>query len=1316
MKFFTNRRSTRYHAALDALTKDGAVRPVPAAEQLAEADTSRFPYAETSQLTKTFLGRYVSQEVTDTRLLELIADHGCKEAAFAACAMFLSIKTVRTFLERQFAEGADRTEVLEPYLQCFVAAAFLKTTSFAVKDRTFATVLLSVTGDETAEKAATLYALLSAWRAGPPEDAVLKERALSLSATVLHNASRRLEGMMWKKAWCEAAEYRRPLLQLEEVFKTAGKEFEGCVGAFLKKWRGWVAWEWQREHGASQRRIEGKFEWLWELWGPDLDAGGVMDEAMGCLWKGMVRREGLPEWLKKKKRIEIRPGIGRNSSSQSSLTETMEGLERAIDVALGDGEASLRLLEVYVERSGLDVWSVETWKSARRLLVQPLPLFVDYLVVSKGSLDHADDLDTPVLIALDTLKGDEYSNVRTPIVSEIVRCVNSACNNVEGKLRSGLVRLDADFDWLFPALRLWRLHEAVGKASWLVGDVDPKIRKTGKSQPPLEYLQILQQLHKWVKGFGKTALLDTLEKYIRGYVLQSVPEEQQLARALHLEWVFSGQLSMKDAAVALAMLDTVDVDIRCSCIQALKTATGSKASELRDRLWGIRGIGASKHKGKAAALYINLTEAITSLTGILPVQPCWAALLWALFKADGLFIDEREFTGLGFTAYRRWIKQLHHLFGDKLELLGDVHGWLVALEEMHVDSVLEAIEKMGDGKPIVHRLLTTTKRELAKWHLKILQRMRDEQDLDADEDRFQFMLELLSHLDDSNGRKIYQEIAAVNDLDENAFQRVSEFRALAQKDRGLALARLQIWSNMSEVSPPTKAALFQISEALGLKVDQPAWSAAMKHFDDRVKELITRAKALERSRMALSRSRPAEAEELVGDLGLEVPDGMPALLADLPPELADVVQDVAEDQLELHFGLSHLHSLTKLALGVQGTETVIVTLQIGGGGAVDAFAVQLEEMASMPASAQDWIPVSAKQAVLTLPTARSGRRPTRLAHVVARTVRSELIAGEYDIETLYTRVKRTIQDGATECMVCAKDIGARLHRATCCGSMLCNLTASAADFATQTEMLRLDTRVMDLLLTAVYAVAKNNNLDLLPGRPAALSYPTTLLGLLNALPSTKTLAKAADMQASLRPAGKHAELLMSWLCNASRNYIISATGTWKIPNMPGIHQFLVVDNPPQIEAAFAKHNHLQPRMVLFHGTSMDRLYAILTQGLKVLSNTPLMKHGAVSGPGIYFSTDTALPISYAAGAVKAAGQPAFFKFRKDFDGPQVLLGCEHAGPASRNGAYVVTEPSKVIVRYIFLVPSGVAVPLAKDIVSPMISTFYSLRASAAVNR
>lgn len=85
----------------------------------------------------------------------------------------------------------------------------------------------------------------------------------------------------------------------------------------------------------------------------------------------------------------------------------------------------------------------------------------------------------------------------------------------------------------------------------------------------------------------------------------------------------------------------------------------------------------------------------------------------------------------------------------------------------------------------------------------------------------------------------------------------------------------------------------------------------------------------------------------------------------------------------------------------------------------------------------------------------------------------------------------------------------------------------------------------------------------------------------------------------------HTELLLSWLCGSQRGFVVSATDRYRIPIFAGVQQFLVVDAPPEVEAAFAKHNDLMPRNILFHGTSLDRLYSVLCQGLRVLSGTAL---------------------------------------------------------------------------------------------------------------
>lgn len=76
----------------------------------------------------------------------------------------------------------------------------------------------------------------------------------------------------------------------------------------------------------------------------------------------------------------------------------------------------------------------------------------------------------------------------------------------------------------------------------------------------------------------------------------------------------------------------------------------------------------------------------------------------------------------------------------------------------------------------------------------------------------------------------------------------------------------------------------------------------------------------------------------------------------------------------------------------------------------------------------------------------------------------------------------------------------------------------------------------------------------------------------------------------------------------------------------------------------------------------------------------------------------------------------FFNSRGDFKNATVLLGCEHAGnddnATNHNGIHVVTDPSRVMVRYIWIVPHGTRVPRAQDLRIPMLSTFNDLRSTA----
>ncbi len=61
---------------------------------------------------------------------------------------------------------------------------------------------------------------------------------------------------------------------------------------------------------------------------------------------------------------------------------------------------------------------------------------------------------------------------------------------------------------------------------------------------------------------------------------------------------------------------------------------------------------------------------------------------------------------------------------------------------------------------------------------------------------------------------------------------------------------------------------------------------------------------------------------------------------------------------------------------------------------------------------------------------------------------------------------------------------------------------------------------------------------------------------------------------------------------------------------------------------------------------------------------------------------------------------------------KVLLGCELAGEkpqAAWGGIYVITDATRLAVRYILVLPGDARMPAAKDVRLPLGSVFQSLR-------
>lgn len=101
---------------------------------------------------------------------------------------------------------------------------------------------------------------------------------------------------------------------------------------------------------------------------------------------------------------------------------------------------------------------------------------------------------------------------------------------------------------------------------------------------------------------------------------------------------------------------------------------------------------------------------------------------------------------------------------------------------------------------------------------------------------------------------------------------------------------------------------------------------------------------------------------------------------------------------------------------------------------------------------------------------------------------------------------------------------------------------------------------------------------------------------------------------------------LSWACTSYRGFLTFATGVLKIPSMPSAHQF-VLANTFDKEKKFAAHGTQKPGRVVFHGTSLDRVYVILCEGLKICDGQ-LQKHGAAHGQGICTAADHSVSLGY----------------------------------------------------------------------------------------
>lgn len=315
----------------------------------------------------------------------------------------------------------------------------------------------------------------------------------------------------------------------------------------------------------------------------------------------------------------------------------------------------------------------------------------------------------------------------------------------------------------------------------------------------------------------------------------------------------------------------------------------------------------------------------------------------------------------------------------------------------------------------------------------------------------------------------------------------------------------------------------------------------------------------------------------------------------------------------------------------------------------------------------------------------NGRAQPRLRCIVAYLIYSIYIAGTRTGRKLHNRVTDALQNFTSRCVVCRRPFGLTLRRATICPSQLCMRNYRSADFE-----VKLNGSAVFLLLSSVDAVSRTGDSSLLqhfPQHQLSLETFRALVRMLEYIPRSnlsKEVKRAPMNHCPDRDNGEAAELLSSWIGTQFRGWLVGCTTPNSDRHMSGLYvirQYFLEDAQPEKEASFAVHDNGSRRRILYHGTSMDRLYAVLVDGLRDLSYTRYSQFGAWFGDGVYMARSPNMAVRY-----------AWMKFlSRRSNTPGALLGCEYAGDMvqkrkARHGEYVIKDPYRIMIRYIFFTP------------------------------
>jgi hypothetical protein len=1309
MGLFRNRQSASWHRSITQTAAEH--HPITITTE-ASTPNPNFPWLKLQEHTDEYVKKKkrLTPEQIEARLVEFIRVHADRmDVAIAACGRRLRSETLKGLLLSDFNVAPGKELSMSTYLQAIVAANRVNPLSVSDLEaqRANSMIAAAITGAEAPGN--YLHELVKIVIAGVPPTFLiythLRKSALKTCTDFAVQVQSLRNAGQLRKAHA-AVSWLANISDL--TFQAAPENLgpEQFLDIAFPSWRCWATWK------PNEERLA-----LWERFS---------DEECVAL-KGLLTLEG-PDFVGKHNTMgnEIVAG-GRIASSSpvhvggillepqlaADMERTIYRLLVSIDAAAGSGPGDTRLLIHQCASKTITDISLQILEGIR---AAGDPSISSLLLATYGAGNEPRSTRMAAAMRiLPLLNHDQRQTLRDLLFPHLVTLITNGIKDMQAILTAQLETHKVVDN---TEIKLQAFGTGLLNNVWILPFLDWSLLTLLGEWPTKAEIVTLHKLRISVET-GSTRYMLSLSKRINRFCKSRLIEhgvidkaEERLIEALISLWDEPPNYDLRSVALYLTQLPGLDSKIVCRCLSLLPMLQPAFLSAL---LPITQNFDQQVH---ISCIHLAKLLAPIPYSSSDPTHS-WRFVLHDILKTGDVRIVHnclRELDAVG------WVEYLSHLRvacggidsrGHLPPMLNlTLLAWGQRLESYK--EVLTSLEKVLFGHRHIVRSLLYVDEEAEVDHLEdLLESFKKAEKIHnaAKKPVMVTIIKLLTHENVTATSKVLSLVLASSKDGIDACIRVLELHH-ARSTKLVAEALLAAWTKSSGMGQLDQSMLKALAEMLGINIASETGTptasleAAADYLDAQFAELFAEAQRLEGLRAAYKRVDPEGISKLLSHLKIEDPSPMDDLIALLPSSLVGVVEMVDDEAIEMQFPLKFT-PLQRIATGVGNAQSLILRLAFTDYPKQPGFCIHLDNEKTPRAKSRNpvvHVPWEASMHSIIPAQHPCFGRPNRTTYQLTRVLSRHLHSGFRSLEEIHKLITTAIEDLNTTCLVCGTPKATQLRRAGTC-QLVCSNLFLGANLEVRLADIRNDPPAMDLLLTMVHYAAASRKLELLPGCP----FPNTLAvaNALGQVPNLSKLTNVDDLPTAVQKLGSATEKLLSWTALAYGGFLVSATGKMRIPGWPAnTRQFLMANANPTLEAAFRQQVGSLPTRVLWHGTSLERLFAITTEGLKICSNTSLQANGAASGPGIYTADSPQTSWSYSpASTVANWSGSSISKVR-------VLLGLEAAGPAVGGGVHVVTNVNSLMVRYVFLVPSGASVPGPTVMVPAMLSVYNSLRAGA----